>query len=82
MLNNSPLSNNVSMVGFCCIIGGGLANLYDRVLYGQVTDFFHIDLGGVFKTGIFNLADVSVMTGMGLLILASFKARKEQEANS
>ena len=46
-----------SLIGFCCIIGGGMANLYDRVLYGQVTDFWHIDLGGVFRTGIFNLAE-------------------------
>jgi signal peptidase II len=65
-----------SLIGFCCIIGGGAANLYDRVLYGQVTDFWHIDLGGVFRTGIFNLADVSVMVGMGLIILGNFKNKK------
>jgi len=65
-----------SLIGFCCIIGGGIANLYDRVLYGQVTDFWHIDLGGVFKTGIFNIADMSVMLGMGLLILGNFSKKK------
>lgn len=65
-----------SLTGFCCIIGGGMANLYDRVLYGQVTDFWHIDLGGVFRTGIFNIADMSVMTGMGLLILGNFIKKK------
>lgn len=62
--------------GMCCIIGGGIGNLYDRILYSSVTDFMHIDLGGVFKTGIFNMADVSVMLGTGLLIL-SFIKRKE-----
>ncbi|MGH1386062.1 signal peptidase II [Kordia sp.] len=62
--------------GLCCIIGGGIGNLYDRILYRSVTDFMHIDLGGVFKTGIFNMADVSVMLGTGLLIL-SFIKRKE-----
>lgn len=62
--------------GLCCIIGGGIGNLYDRILYSSVTDFMHIDLGGVFKTGIFNMADVSVMLGTGLLILSFFK-RKE-----
>jgi len=67
-----------SLIGFCCVIGGGIANLYDRVLYGQVTDFWHIDLGGVFRTGIFNIADVSVMVGMGLLILGNFKKKEEQ----
>lgn len=62
--------------GMCCIIGGGIGNLYDRILYSSVTDFMHIDLGGIFKTGIFNMADVSVMLGTGLLIL-SFIKRKE-----
>ena len=62
--------------GLCCIIGGGIGNLYDRILYSSVTDFMHIDLGGVFRTGIFNMADVSVMLGTGLLIL-SFIKRKE-----
>lgn len=68
-----------SLVGFACIIGGGIANIYDRILYGSVTDFLHIDLGGVFRTGIFNLADVSVMVGMGLLILGNFKKKKPKE---
>lgn len=66
-----------SLVGFSCIIGGGIANIYDRILYGSVTDFLHIDLGGVFRTGIFNLADVSVMVGMGCLLLSNFKKKKK-----
>lgn len=68
--------NTMTLVGFCCIVGGGLANVYDRIVYGSVTDFIHIDLGSVFRTGIFNLADVSVMVGMGCLIVGSFKNKK------
>lgn len=68
--------DRLSLIGFCCIIGGGLANIYDRFVYGSVTDFFHIDLGGVFRTGIFNIADMSVMFGLGLLLLSGFKQRK------
>lgn len=71
-----------SLIGFCCIIGGGIANVYDRIVYGSVTDFFHIDLGGVFRTGIFNVADMSVMFGMGLLLYASFKYNKKEKASS
>ena len=59
-----------------CIVGGGIVNLIDRFRFGHVTDFFHIDLGGVFKTGIFNVADMSVMLGLGLLIFSSFKSKK------
>ena len=68
-----------SIIGFSCIIGGGIANIYDRIRYGSVTDFLHIDLGGVFRTGIFNLADVSVMVGMGCLLLSSFKNKKKHK---
>jgi len=60
-----------SLVGFCCIIGGGFANVYDRFLYGQVTDFLHIDLGGSLRTGIFNLADLSVTSGMIMLLIGA-----------
>ncbi len=50
-------------VSLCFIIGGGIGNLIDRVLYGSVTDFLHLDLG-LFQTGIFNLADVSITFGI------------------
>ena len=67
--------DKISLIGFCFIIGGGIANIYDRILYGSVTDFLFIDLGGIFKTGIFNIADLSVTTGMTLILLMSFKSK-------
>ncbi|MDW5287389.1 signal peptidase II [Formosa sp. PL04] len=68
-----------SVVGFSCIIGGGIANVYDRILYGSVTDFFHIDLGGIFRTGVFNIADMSVMLGMGLLLYSNYITSKKSK---
>ncbi|MCH1548422.1 MAG: signal peptidase II [Flavobacteriaceae bacterium] len=65
--------DKISIIGFSAIIGGGIGNIYDRFLYGSVTDFLFIDLGGIFKTGIFNLADMSVTTGMILILWSSFK---------
>lgn len=69
--------DRMSLIGFCCIIGGGFANVLDRFRFGSVTDFLHIDLGGVFKTGIFNIADVSVTTGLIMLLVAGFTHRKK-----
>ena len=71
--------DRMSLIGFCCIIGGGIANVYDRFRFGSVTDFLHIDLGGVFKTGIFNIADVSVTTGLIMLILVTFIYRRKAD---
>src|SRR5690606_33021101 len=56
-------------------IGGGIGNMIDRLLYGSVTDFVHIRIGA-FQTGIFNMADVSIMIGVGVLLLFAVKGRK------
>src|SRR5688572_11759170 len=62
--------------GLCFIIGGGAGNLFDRVVYGSVTDFLHINLGG-FQTGIFNMADVSIITGTLIILLHLFFRKKQ-----
>jgi signal peptidase II len=67
--------DKISIIGFSLIIGGGIANIFDRIVYGSVTDFLYINLGGVFKTGIFNIADLSVTTGMILILISSFKRK-------
>lgn len=59
----------VALIGWSFVIGGGIGNMFDRIKFGSVTDFLFIDLGGVFRTGVFNMADVSIMVGMGFLIL-------------
>jgi signal peptidase II len=71
-----------SIIGFSCIAGGGIANVYDRLLYGSVTDFLYMDFGGVFKTGVFNIADMSVTSGMILLLMSSFIKRPSKKNNN
>ena len=60
--------SRIMTIGFCFIIGGGIGNIYDRILYGSVTDFMHINFG-IFKTGIFNMADVSIVIGVILIFI-------------
>jgi signal peptidase II len=59
------------IVAICFIIGGGIGNLYDRIVRGSVTDFLYIDFG-IFETGIFNFADVSIMAGIFLVLAEPF----------
>lgn len=65
----------VPLIGFCFILGGGVGNIFDRVLYGSVTDFLHIN-AGPFQTGIFNMADVSIVTGTLIVLLHLFFRKK------
>lgn len=58
------------ILGFTFVMGGGIGNIYDRLVHGTVTDFLHIDFG-IFHTGIFNLADVSILLGVFIVLLDS-----------
>ncbi|GAA4965468.1 signal peptidase II [Algibacter aquimarinus] len=68
--------DNWSIFAFSSIIGGGIANVFDRIAYGSVTDFFYIKLTDLLRTGIFNMADLSVTTGMIILVIVSFRKKK------
>lgn len=68
-------SNYGYIVAFSLVIGGGISNLIDRIVYGSVTDFLQIRLS-IFKTGIFNMADVSITIGIVLLLILTIKNRK------
>jgi signal peptidase II len=57
------------MVPWCLVLSGGIGNLLDRVLHdGRVVDFMNLGIGS-FRTGIFNVADVFITTGVVLLIM-------------
>lgn len=73
LLTTKGLSN-FAIIGICFVIGGGFGNIYDRIVHGSVTDFLHIDFV-LFRTGIFNMADVSIMIGMLLVLLDSYYSK-------
>ena len=57
----------LSGAGF--ILGGALGNIFDRVCHGEVTDFLEF----VFVSfPVFNVADVMIDVGAGLVIISSF----------
>jgi signal peptidase II len=59
------------ITGLAFILGGGVGNIYDRIIHGSVTDFLHIDFV-IFQTGIFNLADVSIMAGTFIILFDTY----------
>lgn len=65
--------------GISFIIGGGIGNIFDRIVHGSVTDFLHIDIG-IFRTGIFNLADVSIMFGTAFILIYNLTKKRKTAA--
>lgn len=61
------------------VTGGGAGNLLDRLLHsGGVIDFLSVGVGN-FRTGIFNLADVSILIGSFILGYTFFSSPTAQE---
>jgi signal peptidase II len=59
------------------VVGGGISNLVDRLLYdGGVIDFLSIGAGS-FRTGIFNLADVYILAGSFVIGCSIFSSPVE-----
>jgi len=60
-------------VGLGLVIGGALGNLIDRLVYGQVADFFHL-YAFDYSFYVFNVADAAITFGvLGLLYDALLK---------
>ena len=54
------------------VLSGGLGNLLDRFAYRGVVDFINVSCGQ-WQFPAFNVADICVVTGVGLMLYKMFK---------
>lgn len=73
--------NTRNNIAFGLILGGLAGNLCDRLFLGYVRDFLDFI---IFKYDfpVFNIADVAIVTGVILLIIAIIKGEDVNENNS
>lgn len=69
----SKSTSKLEINAWYMIIGGALGNYIDRITRGYVVDFLDFYIWPVF-----NIADVFVVVGCGLLIISSFKFAKNK----
>lgn len=79
-LLRSKSINRWQVVGLAFIVGGGLSNIIDRILYGHVVDFMHMKAFGL-QTGIFNVADMAIMLGMFIMLPFAFRREPKPEVS-
>lgn len=60
-----------------CIIGGGIGNVWDRAVHqGAVTDFLYFYVNNYIKSGILNVADLSITFGAIFLFIFQYREEK------
>jgi signal peptidase II len=62
------------------IMGGALGNLYDRIFFSAVPDFFDFHVGN-FHWFIFNVADIFITIGVIFMILIEFTDNNKKKEN-
>jgi signal peptidase II len=60
------------LLGMTLFVAGGVSNLVDRIAHGKVVDFVNVGVGPL-RTGIFNVADMAIMLGAGMVVLAGYR---------
>ncbi|MFL5808968.1 MAG: signal peptidase II [Flavisolibacter sp.] len=79
-IRNASKLNALQIFSLALIFSGGIGNIIDRVLYDRhVADFMNLGINN-WRTGIFNVADMCVTTGV-LALLFSSLAKKDKHIN-
>lgn len=76
MLWNARRLERFSWWGLVLILGGAAGNVFDRIVWGRVTDFllFYI---GEYQWPAFNVADSAIVIGSGLLLIDMFRPKRQ-----
>ena len=85
--------DRLAHVSIGLILAGGIGNLYDRIVYGVVRDFLHMLPGYTLPfqwrwpggspevfPWVFNVADVMLLAGMGMLMLHMSRVERRRKA--
>ena len=81
--NHFEIETNIGKIAIGMLIGGILGNMIDRIAYQHVIDFirFYIDRkgGGSLGYPAFNIADIGICIGVGVLFVMAWRSQKELE---
>ncbi|MFA5413246.1 MAG: signal peptidase II [Patescibacteria group bacterium] len=73
LFKNYARQNIFLIFSLSLIVAGAMSNLLDRLYFGFVVDFLSF-----FDYSIFNLSDVYIFSGVGLIFIAEFILKREK----
>ncbi len=79
-LRSTKLSQ-VEVGAYALIASGGFSNWIDRARFdGSVVDFMNMGLGSMVRTGVFNVADLAILAGIGVLFAHGYGQERKAKA--
>lgn len=75
-----PEEERLTRWALALLVGGAIGNLYDRVMYGFVIDFFLFHFQSL-DLPVFNIADITIDIGVFILFVDIFFLSPEEEEN-
>ena len=78
---NQEKLTKLENLSYGMLIGGILGNLFDRICYGYVIDFFDFKLFG-YNYPIFNLADTFIVVGIVIMVIIIIRKDHYERSNS
>ena len=76
-LYNLPETERLEIYALSLISGGAIGNYIDRLRFGYVVDFLDFHYRNIYHYPVFNLADSSIVTGVGILTLLMLIKKKK-----
>ncbi len=76
-LYNLPETERLEIYALSLISGGAIGNYIDRLRFGYVVDFLDFHYRNIYHYPVFNLADSSIVAGVGILTLLMLIKKKK-----
>lgn len=80
LIRNKQISK-FEQVNYVLLVSGIMGNLCDRIIRGYVIDYLDFKIFNYYFP-IFNLADIFIVIGTGLIIISLFKGEKDGKNSS
>ena len=74
-----PWTSRLQQAALILVLGGGIGNLIDRVLNGEVVDYINVLF---MRFAVFNFADICVCVGVALWVLVIFLEEVQEQKES
>jgi len=72
--------DKIQIVALSFVFGGAIGNYIDRVRFRYVIDFLDFHFKNKYVWPAFNVADISIVTGISILILLMIRDARDAKA--